>query len=121
MSAPTLPLFLYHIPAFTHVDFNVEDVLREARSIVPNLCGVKYSDYNLYSFSQCLQLDAGRYQCLYGVDQQLLPALTLGAKAAIGSTYNYNGKLNNKLIAAFERGDLTTAQKEQVITSESFD
>jgi N-acetylneuraminate lyase len=50
---------------------------------------------------------------LYGVDQQLLPALTLGAKAAIGSTYNYNGKLNNKLIAAFERGDLTTAQKEQ--------
>ena len=38
----------------------------------------------------------------------------MGGTAAVGSTYNYSGKLNNRLLAAYERGDIPTAQLEQV-------
>ena len=41
----------------------------------------------------------------------LLSALAVGAKGAIGSTYNLAGPLYRKVIAAFERGDLDEARK----------
>ena len=41
----------------------------------------------------------------------------MGGTAAVGSTYNYSGKLNNRMLAAYERGDIATAQLEQVINS----
>ena len=41
----------------------------------------------------------------------------MGVTAAVGSTYNYCGMLNNRLLQAFAEGDLQTALKEQVRTS----
>lgn len=38
----------------------------------------------------------------------------MGVFAAVGSTYNYCGLLNNRLIQAFQHGDMETALKEQV-------
>ena len=41
----------------------------------------------------------------------------MGVTAAVGSTYNYCGMLNNRLLQAFAEGDLQTALKEQVRTT----
>jgi len=41
----------------------------------------------------------------------------MGVTAAVGSTYNYCGILNNRLFQAFAEGDHQTALKEQVRTA----
>jgi N-acetylneuraminate lyase len=49
----------------------------------------------------------------FGMDEMLLAALALGATGAVGSSYNVAAPISNRIVAAFERGDLTTAQQEQ--------
>src|SRR5690606_27124293 len=50
---------------------------------------------------------------LWGRDENMLSALVLGAKGAVGSTFNYAAPLYHKLIQAFEENDLETARQEQ--------
>jgi N-acetylneuraminate lyase len=50
---------------------------------------------------------------LWGRDENMLPALSLGAKAAVGSTFNYAAPLYRRLIEAFHKGDLEGAQRLQ--------
>src|SRR5207253_6272092 len=51
---------------------------------------------------------------VFGYDELLLAGLTLGVRGAVGSTYNFAAPLYQRLIAAFERGDLTTARSAQL-------
>ena len=51
---------------------------------------------------------------LWGRDENILAALSLGAKGAVGSTFNYAAPLYHQLIAAFEEGDLETARQLQL-------
>src|SRR5690606_6975979 len=50
---------------------------------------------------------------LWGRDENMLSALVLGAKGSVGSTYNYAAPLYYDLIDAFNKGDLSRAQKLQ--------
>ena len=50
---------------------------------------------------------------LWGRDENMLPALSLGAKGAVGSTFNYAAPLYYKMMDAFERGDLELARQLQ--------
>jgi len=62
-------------------------------------------------FLSCIKvLKNGKYDMLWGRDENMLPALALGTKAAVGSTFNYAAPLYYKLIDAFNNGDLATAQ-----------
>jgi len=61
-------------------------------------------------FLSCLNYDNGKYDMLWGRDENLLSALVLGARGGVGSTYNYAAPLYNKLIEAFDRNDLITAR-----------
>ena len=47
---------------------------------------------------------------LWGRDENMLSALALGAKGAVGSTFNYAAPLYYDLIDAFNNNDLKTAQ-----------
>ena len=47
---------------------------------------------------------------LWGRDENILPALAIGAKGAVGSTFNYAAPLYHNLIDAFNSNDLKTAQ-----------
>src|SRR5262249_60640623 len=58
--------------------------------------------------------ERGRVDILWGVDEMLLPALVCGAQGAVGSTYNFAAPLYHRLLAAFQRGDLDTARREQL-------
>lgn len=112
-AAPALPFYFYHMPSMTGVSFPVAEFLRVAAARVPNLAGVKYTFEDLQDFGRCLEFDGGRYDVLFGRDERLLSALALGARGAVGSTYNFAAPLYRQLIAAFDRGDQAAAAARQ--------
>jgi N-acetylneuraminate lyase len=112
-AAAELPFYFYHIPVMTGVHLPMPDFLAQAARRIPNLAGIKFTDENLMSFSQCLQLEGGRFNLLFGRDEILLAALALGATGAVGSTYNYMAPVYHRLWEAFARGDLAAARRHQ--------
>ncbi|KAJ7332292.1 hypothetical protein JRQ81_014472 [Phrynocephalus forsythii] len=119
LEAPGIPFYYYHIPPLTGIQIKVEELLDEMVEQIPSFHGVKFSDRDLLDFGRCIAKNSsGRFALLYGVDEQLLSALTMGATGAVGSTYNYFGKANNLMLEAFAKGDLSTAQKYQFCIQE---
>jgi N-acetylneuraminate lyase len=110
-AAARTPFYYYHIPALTGSDVDMLQFLREAGEQLPNLRGLKFTAPTAYHFQECLELDAGRFEVLWGVDEMLLSALAVGCYGAVGSTYNIAAPLHRRLIAAFERGDLAAARQ----------
>lgn len=110
---PDLPFYYYHIPVMNGVQLRVRNFLEEASSIIPNLAGVKYTFEGLDDFLLCREFEGGRFDMLWGRDEMLLAALAVGATSAVGSTYNIASPLYNKIIEAFQCGDLSLARKMQ--------
>ncbi|TWT65268.1 dihydrodipicolinate synthase family protein [Allorhodopirellula solitaria] len=111
--APDLPFYYYHIPALTGSALDVVDFLKIAGDRIANLVGLKYTDTKLHEFQECLELDNGRFDVVWGCDEMLLGALATGARGAIGSTYNIAAPLYQRLITAFREGHLTEARQWQ--------
>ncbi|XP_035997219.1 N-acetylneuraminate lyase [Fundulus heteroclitus] len=109
-AAPSLPFYYYQIPSFTGVNVPVRDVIENIEELIPSFRGVKFSGSDLLDFGQCVSYSQPHWSVLYGVDEQLLAALAMGANGAVGSTYNYMGCYVNQLISAFETGDLVKAR-----------
>jgi N-acetylneuraminate lyase len=61
-------------------------------------------------FLSCSQFQNGKYDMLWGRDENMLSALALGNKGAVGSTFNYAAPLYYDLIDAFNNNDLEKAQ-----------
>ncbi|XP_053247090.1 N-acetylneuraminate lyase isoform X2 [Podarcis raffonei] len=117
--APGIPFYYYHIPPLTGIKITAYELLNGMIEQIPTFKGVKFSDKDLLDFGQCVKKnDRGQFVLLYGVDEQLLAALAMGATGAVGSTYNYLGKANNSMLEAFAKGDLSLAQKYQCSTQE---
>jgi len=117
-AAPSLPFYYYHMPVMTGVNLPMIEFLRLASQRIPNLAGIKFTDENLMSFTQCLNFEDGRFNILFGRDEILLAALALGATGAVGSTYNYMAPVYHKVIAAFQAGDLNSARRWQSLAME---
>jgi len=112
-AAPRLPFYYYHIPSLTGVGLPMADFLRAASDRIPNLVGLKYTFEDLADFGECVELAGRRFDCLFGRDESLLAGLAVGAKGAIGSTYNFAAPLFRRILAAFAAGDLAAAQRDQ--------
>jgi len=112
-AVPNLAFYYYHMPEATGVDFDMADFLAMAAPRIPNLSGVKFTHEKLMDFGQALAFDPSRYTILHGRDQILLAALAIGAKGAVGSTYNYAAPIYLRLMTAFAAGDIATARREQ--------
>jgi N-acetylneuraminate lyase len=113
-AAPDLPFYFYDIPALTGVNISMPDFLKKGAGRIPNLAGLKFTTSNFMSLQQCLEAEDGRFNILFGVDEMLLGALALGVHGAVGSTYNYAAPLYQKIIAAFEAGDVAAARSLQL-------
>ncbi len=111
--APGLPFYYYQIPSMTGVSLSAADFLRAAAPRIPNLAGVKFTFENLMDFAECQRLDGGRYDIVFGRDEILVAGLAIGARGAIGSTYNFMAPIFHEIIAAFDKGDLSTAREKQ--------
>jgi N-acetylneuraminate lyase len=112
-SVPELPVYFYHIPVLSGCYVDMFSFLQEAAPIIPNLAGIKYTHEDFMDFLSCIHFMDGKYEMLWGRDENFLSALVLGTRAGVGSTYNYAAPLYYKLIEAFNRGDLPTARKLQ--------
>ncbi|XP_041335567.1 N-acetylneuraminate lyase isoform X4 [Pyrgilauda ruficollis] len=97
----------------------VEELLDGIKAQIPTFQGVKFSDTDLLDLAQCIHKNGtGEFEFLYGVDEQLLGALALGANGAVGSTYNYLGRQTNLMLQAFAKPDFALAQQYQFLTGE---
>ncbi len=112
-AARSLPFYYYHIPAMTGLNVPMIEFLQRASQAIPDFAGLKFTDENLLSYSQCLNFEGGRFDILFGRDEMLLAALAMGATGAVGSTYNFMAPLYRELLAAFGRGDLASARRLQ--------
>ena len=107
---PELPFYYYHIPVLTGVNFPMIDLLREMDGKAENFVGIKYTHEDFMDFLSCLQYGNGKYEMMWGRDENMLSALVLGATSAIGSTYNYAAPLYHDLIKAYNNGDMVKAR-----------
>jgi len=114
--APELPFYYYHIPSVSGVNFPMADFIKEASTQIPNFRGLKFTDSNFMAMQQCLKLDDGKWDVLHGFDELLLAGLALGAKGAVGSTYNYMASLYNQIITDFENGRIDEAREKQAVS-----
>jgi len=114
--APELPFYYYHIPSVSGVHFPMADFIQEASTQIPNFRGIKFTDSNFMAMQQCLKMDEGKWDILHGFDELLLAGLALGAKGAVGSTYNYMAPLYNQIISDFEKGRIDEAREKQAVS-----
>lgn len=112
-TVPEMPFYYYHIPALTGGHFSMIEFLQLAEEQIPNLAGIKYTHPDIMEFHACTRYKNGKYDLLWGIDEGLLSGLAIGAKGAVGSTYNYAAPLFNQIIKAFETGDLEKAEELQ--------
>ena len=109
-AVPDMPFYYYHIPVLTGVNVAMYDLLQEVHGIIPNFAGIKYTHEDFMDFLTCMRFQNGRYDMLWGRDENMLSALVLGAKGAVGSTFNYAAPLYYELIDAFNNNDLEKAR-----------
>jgi N-acetylneuraminate lyase len=112
-AAPSTPFYFYDIPTLTGVGFSMPDFLAQGRERIPTLAGIKFTNADLMAYQLCLQADGGSFDVPYGTDEWLLAALALGARGAVGSSYNFAAPIYHRLMQAFAAGDLVVARCEQ--------
>jgi len=95
------------------------DFLKIAEPAIPNLAGIKYTHDDTVDYNRCREFKDGKYDILFGRDEFLLDGLKVGARAAVGSTYNIMAPLYHDLVKAFRAGDFKTAEHLQTISVET--
>ena len=108
--ADPLPFYFYHIPGMTNVRLPIAEFLHEARFRMPNLRGLKFSHYDLMELQDCIHIDDGAFEVVFGQDEFLMAGLGFGVRGAVGATYNFAGPHYRRLMDAFRAGDLKTAR-----------
>ncbi|XP_032884080.1 N-acetylneuraminate lyase isoform X2 [Amblyraja radiata] len=117
-AAPGIPFYYYHLPELTGVSFRVVELLDGIEKKIPTFRGLKFTSSDLLDFGQCVNNYKDKFDLLYGKDELLLSAMVLGATGAVGSTYNYFGNLNKKMLSYFEKQDYNLAREQQAIVQE---
>jgi N-acetylneuraminate lyase len=108
-TVPNMPFYYYHVPVLTGGNYAMIDLLHEIDGVLPNFAGVKYTHEDFMDFLSCMSFKDGKYDMLWGRDENMLSALAVGAKGAVGSTFNYAAPLYHDMIAAYNNNDMAKA------------
>lgn len=111
--APELPFYFYDIPGMTGVSLDTAEFLRQSRTRLPNLVGVKFANRDQGLLRECMQVEEGAFDILFGTDEKLLEGLEIGCRGAVGSSYSVAASLYHRIIQSFDEGNLSIAQKLQ--------
>lgn len=106
-----LPFYYYHT-GMSGVTFPMSKFLEAADGKIKNLAGIKYNYPDLYDFQNCMHVCNGKYDMTWGIDEWYAAALAIGAKSAIGSTYNYMAPFYTEIEKNFKAG-----KQEKVLAS----
>ncbi len=109
LGAPNTPFYYYHIPGVSGVNIKMDDFLCGAGKVIPNLAGIKYTCSNLMEMTECIDMENKRFDILHGHDELLVNGLLVGAKAAIGTSYNTIAPIVNRLIDSFKNNKIKEA------------
>jgi len=84
--AVSVPMIIYNIPAMSGVHFGKQDIDRLFKK--ENIIGMKHTSYDLFQMQQVIE-EHPEKSVFIGHDELLLSAYAAGARAAIGSTFNF--------------------------------
>lgn len=112
-AAPETPFYFYDIPHQTGVALPMPEFLEQAPERVRTLAGLKFTNLDLMTLQRLFRVDGRRFDVLYGFDEQLLAAAVLGARGAVGTSYNFAAPLYNRLLAAVNENQFSVARAEQ--------
>jgi len=104
------PLLIYYLALAAKGPLDAE-MFAEHLAPLPNVFAMKYTSPDLETFAKVVDLTGDKLNMVMGCDQLLLPALTMGARAAIGTTYNFMPELAVGTYDAWAAGDLARAQQ----------
>lgn len=110
-TSSSLPFYYYHT-GMSGVNFDMQTFLEKADGKIKNLAGIKFNYADLYMYQRCLRACNGKYDITWGIDEWFAGAVALGAKSAIGSTYNYAASIYYKVWEAVKKGDLKASEKQ---------
>ncbi len=108
--AAGLPLLIYYLAGATAGTVDAE-IFAENFAKLPHVFALKYTSPDLEMFRQIIELTGGKLNMIMGCDQLVLPALTLGADAAIGTSYNFMPEIYVALYKHYRRGAIKEAQE----------
>jgi 4-hydroxy-2-oxoglutarate aldolase len=109
-----VPVLLYTVPKFTHVDVDVATVARLADH--PNVVGIKDTSGNMAKMADTVRLTgagSASFQVLAGSASFFLPGLTVGAVGGILALANVAPQLCVDLYRMFKAGQLDEAAELQ--------
>lgn len=113
-AAPATPFYFYDIPTMTGVSLSMPEFLAGFAKSIPTFAGLKFTNSDLMAFQQLVNFENGKYDVVWGFDEFLMAAVVLGAKGAVGSTYNFAAPLYQRILAAVKAGDLAAARADQL-------
>lgn len=108
VAAGDLPFYYYDLPMLSGITIPCDEVLALCIEQIPTTAGLKHSAPNPLTLQRCARMEG--MEVFWGSDENLLLGLSLGATAAIGSTYNVAIPHYKKLVAAFEAGNIEEAR-----------
>ena len=107
--ASDIPILLYNVPKFTHVNIKADAVKTLAAH--PNIVGMKDSTGDVPQLASFLAVTAGQdYEIFVGTVSAWFPALTLGIEAGIHATANCAPNACAAVQQAFAAGDTERAR-----------
>lgn len=113
--ASPIPILLYNVPMFTHLNMAVETVTRLAEH--PNIIGMKDSSGNVDQLTQIVSGTPDDFVLLSGAAGVLHPALTVGADGGILAVGNVAPELCVEVYDLVQTGDHAAARRRQAILS----
>ena len=111
--APELPFYFYDIPSMTGVMVETDAFLEIAKECLPSFVGVKFTNQDYDLLQRCMANTPVKADMLFGTDERLIEGLGFGCVGAVGSTYNFASPLYLRIINAFNREDMESANEDQ--------
>ena len=110
VDSTSLPMIIYNFPNFSGVNLSAEQVSEFFCD--PRFIGIKHTSNDYFALEQ-FKANFPEHTVFNGFDEMLLAGLSMGADGGIGSTYNFMAEKFVDIMAAFDKGDIQSAQNIQ--------
>lgn len=107
-SISDLPLLIYYLPALTAINISFDNFIQLLE--MKNVVGAKYSSPDLFMLERLISAKPDKV-FLFGVDEFLMAATTLGIDGGIGSTYNLMGHMAKDIFKLTKENKIEEARK----------